>query len=79
MNGKPGDDPILDIVHYQRRVFSPAIDPLITEIVRFGGREALEKQFDLSKPPPLDRFEPELRALRDRLKQEARERGWEVE
>jgi hypothetical protein len=38
MNGKKGDDPILDIVYWKVPVFSAEIDSLIAEIVQLGGR-----------------------------------------
>lgn len=78
-NGKLGDDPLNDILLYKRPTFSPEIDTLIVEIVALGGRRELETQFTLFAPPPLELFGKEIRAMRDRLKREAKERGWEIE
>jgi hypothetical protein len=78
-NGKPGDNAITDIIRYKLPVYSPTIDSLITEIVDLGGRPELEvKLIDNAKAPP-DLLEAELRTLRDRYREEARNRGWEVE
>lgn len=77
-NGKRGDHPLTDILLYKLPTFSSTIDALITEIVALGGRKELEEKFNLFKPPPFEVFEAELKTIRDRLKKEAKERGWEV-
>ena len=79
MNGKHGDHPLTDILVHNLSVFSPTADALIREIARLGGERELETEFNLFKPPPLNIFEAELRAMRDRLKEEAKKRGWEVD
>jgi hypothetical protein len=78
MNGKQGDDPILDIMHWKIRRFSEGADKLIAEIVELGGRAELERTFDLFQPPPIEQFEIALRQIRDRLWKDRRDRGWEV-
>jgi hypothetical protein len=78
MNGKKGDDPILDIVHWKEPRFSPEIDSLIAQIVQLGGRDDLERKFNLSKPPAPEQFEESLRNMRDTLKKDRKERGWEI-
>ncbi|MGE5530244.1 MAG: hypothetical protein ACM3X6_14050 [Patescibacteria group bacterium] len=78
MNGKPGDDPLLDILAYKRRVFSEQADALIIEIERLGGHKELEK-IDLLNPPDRKTLEERLVGIRDRLKKEAREGGWELD
>ena len=77
-NGAKGDDPIVDIVCWKIPRFSPTVDALIAEIVRLGGQKELERDLDLFQPPPLEKFEPLLQQMRDRLWKEAKERGWEV-
>jgi hypothetical protein len=77
-NGKPGDDPILDIVRWKSPRFSPRADELVAEIVQLGGQKELEQTFNLFVPPPLADFEKALQELRDRLHRDAKERGWEV-
>lgn len=78
MNGKPGDDPITDIVKWKRLVFSKRADELITEIVELGAEQELKGTFNLFHPPPLDSFEISLRAMRDRVLSDRKKRGWEV-
>ncbi len=77
-NGTIGDDPILDIMHWKKRRFSEKADRLIEEIVNLGGQSELERTFNLFSPPPLQQFEVSLQGIRDRLYNEAKERGWEV-
>ena len=79
MNGKQGDHPLTDILKHNLLVFSKTADTLIREIVTLGGEKELETKFNLFKPPPLNVFEAELKMMRDRLKEEAKKRGWEVD
>jgi hypothetical protein len=86
-NGKPGDHPLTDILHWNHEVFGRDADDLIREIVRLGGSEALERPpLDLVTLDPrynrdvdLPALEGKLRELRDTLRANARERGWEVD
>jgi hypothetical protein len=78
MNGNKGDHPLTDIVIHNLRVFSETADNLIKEIYDLGGESELEKNVDLFNPPSIDKLEKLLRELRDRLKKNAKDRGWEV-
>jgi hypothetical protein len=78
MNGKEGDDPILDITLWKLPRFSPVADALIVEIVQLGGQVKLEREFNLSQPPPCEQFEGGLQQLRDRAWKDRKERGWEL-
>lgn len=77
-NGKQGDHPLTDILHWKIQRFSPKADQLIVEIVQLGGETELERSFNLFAPPPIPEFEVSLQQMRDRLYREAKERGWEV-
>jgi hypothetical protein len=77
-NGKRGDHPLTDILHWKILRFSEKADGLIAEIVQLGGTAELEKRFNLFVPPPIPEFEKILQEIRDRLYREAKERGWEV-
>ena len=77
-NGKKGDDPVLDIVHWKIPRFSPVADSLIAEIIQLGGRAELERAFNLFRPPPLEEFEAALQQLRERLWNDRKQRGWEL-
>jgi hypothetical protein len=83
VNGKPGDDPIVDVTQYGLSVYTNEIDQLIREVWPLcGTRERDELRSML--PDPQDRAGPQLEEahlrleeLRSRLLGEARERGWE--
>lgn len=79
MNGKPGDHPLTDILVHKLSVFSPAIDSLIMEIASLGGQKELEAKYDWFRPPALEALESELKTTRDRLKEEAEDRDWEID
>jgi hypothetical protein len=51
---------------------------LIAEIVQLGGRVELERKFDLFNPPALPQFEAELLLLRDHIRADRQQRGWEL-
>ncbi|TET79999.1 hypothetical protein E3J38_06445 [candidate division TA06 bacterium] len=72
-NGKPGDHPITDILLHNIRVFSRKADRLIREICNLGGRDELEAEIDLLRPPQIRELERILQELRDRLKREGGE------
>ena len=79
VNGKPGDDPITDIVKYRVAVFGAAVDMLILETVALGGENELrERGLDGLRPLPTN-VERELQQIRDRRVREGRQSGWEVD
>jgi len=79
VNGKPGDDPITDVVKYRLPVFAPSVDILIAEIVALGGEQELrERGLDGLQPLPSN-LEQELRQVRDLRVREGRRSGWEVD
>ena len=77
-NGKPGDHPINDICDYGLPVFSPKADALIREIHQFLPRYRMWDLFDWLNPPPLKEFARQLEAKGDELREDARQRGWEM-
>ena len=77
-NGKKGDNPFTDILHWKIPRYSSKADALIDEIVQLGGRAELERTFNLFVPPQLPEFEKALEEIRDRLRHDAKQRGWEV-
>jgi hypothetical protein len=78
MNGKKGDHPLTDIVHWKIPTFSPTADALVAEIIQLGAERELETTFNLFAPPALPSFEAQLKGMRDRLLADRKERGWEV-
>ena len=77
-NGSLGDHPITDIVHHHRPTWSPEADRLVRAIVDLGGRDAIEKAFNVWAPPPVAEIEQLLDQLHDRLLKDAKSRGWDV-
>jgi hypothetical protein len=92
-NGKPGDHPLTDLLHWNSPTFGEPVDSLLREIVKLGGERTLDRSpwreqlWDLwprwsrsgAKDAEIAALVEPLTELRDRLKSEARERGWEVE
>ena len=92
-NGKPGDHPPTDLLHWDSPAFGEPVDSLLREIVKLGGESVLdrspwrERLLDLwprwgrdeAKDAKIAALAEPLTQLRDRLKTEAVERGWEVE
>ena len=82
-NGKVGDDPILDIVRRNLRVFTPSVDLLIAEIAALGGTDELRERFGFALYYPPESapatFKSDLREIRDRREREGREAGWDVD
>ena len=84
-NGKQGDHPLTDILHHGLDVYSAKADGLVREIVQLadekGYRELgdrLYRDFNPYMNPDVSSLELELVELRDRLKKEARLRGFDL-
>ena len=84
-NGKQGDHPLTDILHHDLEVYSAKADGLVREIVKLadekGYRELgdrLYRDFNPYVNPDVSSLELELVELRDRLKKEARLRGFDL-
>lgn len=86
MNGNAGDHPYTDIVVHGLEVYSATADALVREVAALADdrtRRELEdrllREFNVHRTPDVDRLARVLTELRDRLKREAKERGFEVE
>jgi hypothetical protein len=84
-NGKPDDHPLTDILHYGRDVYSSRAAGLVREIAGLADEKALRELGDLLfnkynefSNPDVATLEKYLTELRDRLRQEARDRGFEA-
>lgn len=84
-NGKPGDHPYTDIVVHRLPTYSDFADSLVREIATLADErtrrdlaDLLLGRFNLFDEPDVAELERTLTGLRDRLRREARERGWEV-
>ena len=79
MNGKHGDHPLTDILNHGVEVFGPEPDALIREISALGGRDELNEIVGPNYNHDPARLRSRLAPVRDRLRQEATDRGWEVQ
>ncbi|WP_193366719.1 hypothetical protein [Pelagibius marinus] len=84
-NGKPGDHPFTDIVVHGRDVYSPKAAELVREIANLADdkqRRALAdllfSEFNEFYDPDVEKLERFLTDMRNKLLEEARERGFEV-
>jgi hypothetical protein len=84
-NGKVGDHPYTDIVIHGREVYSANADALVREIADLADertRRELQNrlfvEFNEFRNPDVAKLERILMELRDRLKREARNRGFEA-
>ena len=84
-NGTPGDHPYTDIVIHSREVYSTKADTLVREIANLADestRRALQdrlmSEFNMYRIPGIARLEQILTVLRDQLRREAQDRGFEV-
>jgi hypothetical protein len=79
MNGKPGDDPAIDIIHHGRSVYSPEVDGLVRELAKLMDFRKLQELLYSFAGLPVAEVGAKLRETVARLKREARARGWEIE
>lgn len=91
-SGGPGDHWQTDLLTWNLPAFGEPLDSVLREIYRYGGEQALSKEpwpetlwrvwsrwgRTESDDAELRRITPELQALRDRLRADAKERGWET-
>jgi hypothetical protein len=82
-NGKPGDHPLTDITVHRLPRYSPEVDALVIEIARLASDRQHQELADLllrnSGADKAEFLEPRLTEMRDRLRADALERGWEVD
>lgn len=90
--GGPRDHWKTDIFRWNLTVFGEPVDSLIRDIQRYGGGKhlddgaALARDLDLLSWPPPKPEDPaivemagRLQVIRDRLRKDAIDRGWEVD
>jgi hypothetical protein len=83
VNGKPGDSPLTDILSYGIEVYGPDVDRLVREVAALSDDRGLRELGDLLLAHPRAGsaavLRPRLERLRDELRADALERGWEVD
>jgi hypothetical protein len=79
MNGKPGDDPALDIVHHGLLVYSPEVDGLVRELAELMDFRRLQDLLQSLAGLSTAALGAKLHEIARTLKTEGRARGWEVE
>jgi hypothetical protein len=84
-NGKIGDHPLSDVLIHGRIVYSKRATELIREVVELADdrtkRELSDRllfEFNEYSTPDIPRLEAELEALLNRLRKEAKARGFEA-
>jgi hypothetical protein len=78
MNGKHGDDPALDIVHYGLSVFSPEVDNLVRELAKFMEFRRLQELLNSLGGLSVEELQIKLTETVETLRKDAKNRGWEV-
>jgi hypothetical protein len=83
-NGKQGDHPLTDILYHGLAVYSAKADGLVREIARLCDQKfrrnlgnSLYRDYNPYGNPDVAKLEQELVELRQRLKAQARIRGFE--
>ncbi len=78
-NGRPGDDPVMDIIVHGIGVFSPEIDEMIRQLNKLMDWRRLQEFIELVRRQPPDELRKSISDKLQSLRDEARTRGWEVE
>jgi hypothetical protein len=78
MNGKHGDDPALDIVHYGLSVFSPEVDSLVRELAKLMEFRRLQELINSLGELSVEELRIKLTEIVKTLRNDAKNRGWEV-
>jgi hypothetical protein len=85
-NGTPGDSPLTDILYHRQVVYSERATELIRQIIALADDKTerdldnrLHSEYRPSSEPDVHALEEELATLLDRLRAEAKDRGFEVE
>jgi len=79
MNGKHGDDPALDIIHYRLSVYSPEVDALVRELAKLMEFRRLSDFLSSLGGLSVEELRVKLNETVIMLKIDAKNRGWEVE
>jgi hypothetical protein len=79
VNGKPGDDAALDILEYGRTVFSPEIDAMVRDLARLMDFRRLQDFLNPLTTLSVDAAGVRIRQRLEKLREEGKERGWEIE
>jgi hypothetical protein len=84
-NGKLGDHPLTDILQHGRDVYSMRAAGLVREIACLADEKTLRELRDLLFTQYNDLYNPDVAALerylsilRDKLRQDAKDRGFEI-
>jgi uroporphyrinogen-III synthase len=83
VNGKPGDSPLTDILSCGIEVYGADVDQLVRDVAALSDDRGQRELGDLLLAHPTAGsaavLRPRLERLRDELRADARERGWEVD
>ncbi|PKP17952.1 MAG: hypothetical protein CVU07_03005 [Bacteroidetes bacterium HGW-Bacteroidetes-23] len=80
--GGPGDHPLSDILNYNIEVFGKECDDLIKEISRYTSREEMLEIFDWFNKNYFknhSKLKLDLKLVLEKLKQDRKGMGWEIQ
>lgn len=79
-NGKPGDDPPLDILYHGLQVYGQETDDLIRKIAALSSRRELYEwcEREIGRSPDHDALADKARARLGQLLDRAKQSGWEI-
>ena len=76
-NGKPGDNPITDLMIHRIAVFGEPLDTQLRQLGELMSYKRLCEWYQSHWTTPADQLQPIVSAKLEELRRDARERGWE--
>jgi len=77
MNGRPGDDPIMDLLHHGLAPYGEPIDTNLRQIAKLLSYPRLQDWFGPLRDLSPEELKPIVAHKLDELRRNAEERGWE--
>ena len=78
MNGRPGDDPILDVLRHDLIVYGEPIDGQLRQLEKLMSMQRLQDWFLPLRDLPHAELKTVVAEKLQELQRDARSRGWEV-
>jgi hypothetical protein len=79
-NGKSGDHPLTDLLHYELEVYGAEADAILRRIAELSSRRELESWWEtaIGWSPDMAAVLPAARRRLQELEQRAKDSGWET-